>query len=538
MGAETVEARAAAVPGVPDVTVVVPVYNTMPYLTACLDSLVGQSIGHDRLQVVAVDDGSTDGSGEELDRYAEQYPHLVTVLHQENSGGPADPCNRGLDVATGRYVFFLGADDYLGERALEQLVDRADEWESDVVMGKMVGVGGRGVSQMLFDHDERDVPFPHSKLPFALANTKLFRRSLLEDHKIRYGHDLRVGSDQPFTIEAMLRARRISVLADDTYYYAVRRENSSNITFSSGWRARIEDIGTVMRHVAKLVPPGDDRDQILQRHFQWELNNRVRLDMLYLGEDEQREMCAMVARLADEYLTDGVSERLPVGARVRLRLAQCGHLAALRRLLEFGRDQRRPPLALVGDDVCLAYPGFDDFPHEWFVVKNTNLRERFRSAVRLISAHWQGSILEITAATDLHPVSADRVHVDLVPVKQNVGILPFRRLPRGAKRPHSWPVTLEEEAHTSGSRLTARVDVSSLFDLPAGPRRRWALRLRLDAGERGFDLPVTGAPAASAQVRQGSAFFKVDLAIGREGRLYVTRERIPFREAVSSRLRR
>ena len=76
----------------PDVTVIIPVYNTMPYLTACLQSMVDQTIGADRMEVVAVDDGSTDGSGEELERFAADHPGLFTVLHQENSGGPAGPC--------------------------------------------------------------------------------------------------------------------------------------------------------------------------------------------------------------------------------------------------------------------------------------------------------------------------------------------------------------------------------------------------------------------------------------------------------------
>jgi len=141
----------------PDVTVVVAVYNTMPYLETCLTSLVEQSIGQSRVQVVAVDDGSTDGSAEVLDRFAASYPSVFTVVHQPNSGGPAQPSNKALDLATGRYVYFLGADDHLGPEALERMVGFADEHGSDVVIGKMVGVNGRVVGQGLYGADRVDL---------------------------------------------------------------------------------------------------------------------------------------------------------------------------------------------------------------------------------------------------------------------------------------------------------------------------------------------------------------------------------------------
>src|SRR5262245_56468575 len=133
----------------PDVSVVLPVYNTRPYLSRCLASLAAQTIGGDRMELVAVDDGSTDGSGAELDRFARRRG-WVHVLHQPNSGGPAGPCNRGLEKATGRFVFFLGADDYLAPHALEHMVDAADRWDSDVLLPKMVGVNNRFTSQDIF----------------------------------------------------------------------------------------------------------------------------------------------------------------------------------------------------------------------------------------------------------------------------------------------------------------------------------------------------------------------------------------------------
>src|SRR5689334_7557463 len=103
----------------PTVTVIVAVYNTAAYLPETLSSLERQTLGLHEMQVILVDDGSTDGSGEIVDAFARQHPESVVALHQPNSGTPAVPFNRGLDCATGRWVFFLGSDDVLDDDALE-----------------------------------------------------------------------------------------------------------------------------------------------------------------------------------------------------------------------------------------------------------------------------------------------------------------------------------------------------------------------------------------------------------------------------------
>jgi glycosyltransferase involved in cell wall biosynthesis len=125
-----------------DVTVIIPVYNAMPYLQELLESLADQDLPSHAYEVIAVNDGSTDGSAAELDGFAERHPN-VKVVHQENVGWPGQPRNRGLDLARGRYVFFADADDRLGIETLRRLVAFADEHGSDVVIPRTVGLGGR-----------------------------------------------------------------------------------------------------------------------------------------------------------------------------------------------------------------------------------------------------------------------------------------------------------------------------------------------------------------------------------------------------------
>lgn len=252
----------------PDVSVVIAAYNAMPYLVKCVESVLEQSIGAERLEIIAVDDGSTDGTGEELDRFAARCP-TMRVVHQENSGGPAQPRNVGLDLATGRYVFFLDADDWLGAEALERMVATADANGSDVVLGKMVGVGGRTVPLSMFRRNQPRTTVFDSNVYWALGPTKLFRRALLEDLGLRFDPRLTVGQDQPFTATAYLNASVISVVADYDCYYAVRRDDGGNNTSRpDGALRRLPFLRAVFDLLTREVEAGPKRDRLLRRHFQ------------------------------------------------------------------------------------------------------------------------------------------------------------------------------------------------------------------------------------------------------------------------------
>ena len=114
----------------PLVSVVVPVYNAEPYLRECLDSLFGQTLKE--IEIIAVDDGSTDGSGKILDEFAARDRRLK-VIHQENAGVSAAR-NRGIKAARGRYLTFVDADDRIDRQALGYLCFEAERLQTDILL--------------------------------------------------------------------------------------------------------------------------------------------------------------------------------------------------------------------------------------------------------------------------------------------------------------------------------------------------------------------------------------------------------------------
>ena len=114
----------------PRVSIVVPVYNVERYLRQCLDCLVNQT--YQNVEIICVDDGSTDASSEILTEYALKNSR-VRVIRQKNSGLSAAR-NVGFSFATGEYVMYVDSDDWIGVRTCEKAVFKAEEHAADLVM--------------------------------------------------------------------------------------------------------------------------------------------------------------------------------------------------------------------------------------------------------------------------------------------------------------------------------------------------------------------------------------------------------------------
>lgn len=112
----------------PLISVVVPIYNVEKYLRKCIDSILSQSYAN--LEIILVDDGSPDNSGEICDEYANR-DHRIKVIHKEN-GGLSSARNAGLDVCTGEYISFIDSDDFVSPYFIQALYSAAEKYDADV----------------------------------------------------------------------------------------------------------------------------------------------------------------------------------------------------------------------------------------------------------------------------------------------------------------------------------------------------------------------------------------------------------------------
>ena len=322
------------------VSVIVPVYDPGSDIDELLASLLGQTMAPGELEVVFVDDGSTDGTGARLDALAERHAH-VRVQHIANSGWPGKPRNIGLDLATGDYVFFADNDDWLERDAAERLYETAVADRADVVVGKVVAHRKR-VPRTLFARNRHGVAFDDPVFLRLLTPHKLFRRRFLDEHGLRFPEGKRRLEDHPFVLGAYFASERISVLADRPVYHWVRREEEATASYG---RFDAEGYFASVREILDLVDantePGPWRDRLKDHWYRGKMLNRVGgRDWLWRDPEWRRDLYEAVRELALERYGEDVNERIPFNLRLRSKLMRRGDYDALGRLSRYERRLR------------------------------------------------------------------------------------------------------------------------------------------------------------------------------------------------------
>ena len=216
------------------VSVIVPVYNVEKYLNRCVDSIINQT--YKNLEIILVDDGSTDNSAEICDEYKEKDSR-IKVLHKTN-GGLADARNAGLDIYTGAYVCFIDSDDYFVPNAIEEYAKKAVDENSDVVVCGMERIAIR------YSKEKRDIFIPQygeqildesnikeelwkplfydndKKLTCMIsACTKFIKAEFLNSHKLRFNPERKRSEDWEFSLELYAKKPKIVFVNLPLYVY-------------------------------------------------------------------------------------------------------------------------------------------------------------------------------------------------------------------------------------------------------------------------------------------------------------------------------
>lgn len=247
----------------PEVSVIVPVYNVESYLARCIDSVLSQTFSD--WELILIDDGSPDQCGEIIDQYAKRDSKIVAI-HQENKGVSAAR-NAGLERATGEYISFIDPDDYVSEIFLEKLVN-AMETGADIACCNWISFTENETKP----HEVRNVPERMSRdewlchifdSPITIAGSnwnKLFRRSMIRS---LYDETLSLCEDNLFLLQYSLHICK-AVYINEALYHVYERTNSA---IRQNRSKLVESLPVRYRFIAMVSSAGRPVRQLAEKDY-------------------------------------------------------------------------------------------------------------------------------------------------------------------------------------------------------------------------------------------------------------------------------
>lgn len=245
-----------------ELSIIIPVYNTSKFLRKCLDSVLAAVKGiEDQVEVLIINDGSTDNSLEIIQEYCEQYSTFMTLYTKEN-GGLSDVKNYGLQRATGEFVIFLDSDDYIDDEMYKTMLQTARKDKSDVVVCDI---------KLVYDNPARNQVYacatPARQDIFSqvidmnmmpASWNKIVKRSLYDGLEFPVGQN---NEDVPVTPIVLAKAKQISVVAKPFYNYYQREGSIQNSEFNE---KRFIILKTAKLCVNRLVQLPKEKQEIIK----------------------------------------------------------------------------------------------------------------------------------------------------------------------------------------------------------------------------------------------------------------------------------
>ena len=253
----------------PIISIIIPVYNTEKYLRECLDSVLGQSLTE--IEVLCVNDGSTDSSLEILNEYAAKDPR-VAVINSETNNGLASARDLGLGQTKGKWVKFVDSDDLLTEGTLERQVKAAEAGNVDILVHTIEPFfENKALAEAFKNHKTRYQL--HGEYPAVLSGPdylqqactnrdyqaetpmRLFRVEFLVKNDLRFKQGVFSGEDELFTMIASLYAERILVMNEAGYRYRIRENSIMTAPVNIKYMRSRFVVCSALREELAAVPP-------------------------------------------------------------------------------------------------------------------------------------------------------------------------------------------------------------------------------------------------------------------------------------------
>ncbi len=213
----------------PKISVIVSVYNTEKYIEKCLDSLLNQT--YSNIEIVVINDCSTDGSLKILKKYAKKYDNMILIENKENKGLSYSR-NVGLEKATGKYIGYIDSDDYVDSTYYEQMMKAIKKEKSEIAIADMKIVYEDGSFP---DYVSKGCNGEVNTLNIiknglaASACNKLFKREIIEKYKFSEG---KLNEDLAVILPSIVAAKKISYVENNNYYYVQHTGSIQNSRFS------------------------------------------------------------------------------------------------------------------------------------------------------------------------------------------------------------------------------------------------------------------------------------------------------------------
>lgn len=298
------------------ITIVIPVYKVEKFLCRCIDSILNQT--YSKLEIILVDDGSPDKSGEICDRYANR-DERIKVIHKKN-GGLSDARNAGTKIATGKYITYIDSDDYVSNDYIETLYSTLKKYDADICVCDLIMTDVENISlhkeksiEIEFDYISAIERMLYQTLFDTNACGKLYPTYIMKNILYPKG---KLYEDLFTTYRVFGAVKKVVYINQKKYYYWQNPDSIMHNVFNKRMFDEIEAVDEIVKYVEKNMPeikkaayarkfssysqvirwmPDDaDEDSLDKRNQLWKFVKQYRCQMIFDSKARKKNRLAGV----------------------------------------------------------------------------------------------------------------------------------------------------------------------------------------------------------------------------------------------------